>query len=71
MPCPAKQFGCSCKPGECQVPNYELLKTANISITGPLLMIAFIAFVAVGALVTREAAPLKTYLPEAQEFSHD
>lgn len=69
MPCPVREYGCSCREGECQTPNHELIKTANLSITGPLLMIAFIAFVAVWALVTSGAATVKTYVPEPQEQS--
>lgn len=69
MTCPAKHFGCSCRPGECQTPNHELIKTANVSITGPLLMIAFIAFVAVCALFTSVVATSETYPHLIQEQS--
>lgn len=69
MTCPAKQFGCACKPGECQTPNYELIKTANVSIRGPLLSILFIAIVAVWALLTGVVATSMTYLPAPQEQS--
>lgn len=67
MTCPVKEFGCSCQPGECQAPNHELLKTANVSIRGPLLTLLFITVVAVWALLPAVVATVKTYPHLIQE----
>lgn len=69
MTCPAKQFGCGCDDGTCQVPNHRALEAARVSSTAHALMHALIAGVIVAASCFAIIATANVYFPFNQELS--
>ena len=47
MPCPAKEFGCACEDGHCNVPSYPILEASRSVSTGRLLILTIMIVVGV------------------------